>query len=221
MNVPDGDVALWDASGKQFNQLNSLSYQRESAAKLTYKGVNFQLSVERQQAEKAIHALQIDNVLKQLKHSDSHLSLLNDGRVLASGGSVENNGHYEPISDLAIIDPKKKTLKRLASLQIPRQDDTVVQLKDGRIIFIGGETTKRYADDGTDNLTDTVEELDLQSGKTKVLGRILVPRHHVFAEVISDRDILIVGGWNERTIARDERWWPGAEIFRVPVKARN
>ncbi|MDR3616010.1 MAG: hypothetical protein P4L53_20805 [Candidatus Obscuribacterales bacterium] len=121
----------------------------------------------------------------------------------------------------AIIDPKDKTLIRLDGLQVPRIDDAVVQLKDGRVIFIGGETTKEYADDGTDNLTNTVEELDLRTGVTKRIGRILVPRKGVIAEVIGDRDILIVGGWNQRTIVRDERWWPEAEIFRVPAKIRN
>jgi hypothetical protein len=218
MDVPDGDFALYDKSGKKFDQWNSLSYERASATKLTYKGRVFQPPFERQQMEKAIYALAIENLLDKIKDSHFYLTLLSDGRVLASSGSTEKMGHYEPTSDLAIIDPKDKTLIRLNGLQVPRIDDAVVQLKDGRVIFIGGETTKEYADDGTDNLTNSVEELDLQTGATRRLGRILLPRHQVIAEVIGDREILIVGGWNQRTIVRDERWWPGAEIFLVPAK---
>jgi hypothetical protein len=221
MDVPDGDFALYDASGKKFDQWNSRSWERASATKLTYKGRVFQPPLERQQMEKTIYALPIKNLLDKINDSHFYLTLLSDGRVLASSGCIEKMGHWEPISDLAIIDPKDKTLIRLDGLQVPRIDDAVVQLKDGRVIFIGGETTKEYADDGTDNLTNTVEELDLRTGVTKRIGRILVPRKGVMAEVIGDRDILIVGGWNQRTIARDEKWWPEAEIFRVPAKIRN
>lgn len=99
---------------------------------------------------------------------------------------------------------------------MPRVNDTVVQLKDERVIFVGGETTKEFADDGSDNLTNTVEQLDLQSGLSKKIGQIDIASHDVIVEPVGDNDILVVGGWNQRTIARDERWWPGAEIFRVP-----
>ncbi len=171
--------------------------------------------------EKKIRELKIDELLKQVENSHFNLTLLSDGRILGSGGTILKDGQYQPISALVILDPKKSTVTRLSGLQVPRGDDAVLQLKDGRVIFIGGETKKEYADGGTDNLTNTVEELNLESGKSKVIGKIMVPRHAVIAEVISDRDILVVGGWNERTIARDERWWPGAEIFRVPPRQRT
>jgi len=168
---------------------------------------------------KKIEDLNLGNLLKQVDQN-ANLTLLQDGRVLASGGGVPLNFQPRPISDLAILDPHTKTLTKLAGLRVPRVNDTVVQLKDGRVIFIGGETTKEFADDGTDNLTNTVEQLDLQSGLSKKLGQIMVARHDVIAELVGDNDILVAGGWNQRSIARDERWWPGAEIFRVPEKEK-
>lgn len=217
VDVPDSDFALWNEKGKQLTHWN-LSSERAAAAKLTYKGLVFHPPFEKQEMEKKIDELSIKKILDELKISNFELTLLSDGRVLASGGTVDKGGRYEIVSELAIVDPAKKSLKRLEQLKVPREDHSVVQLRDGRIFLIGGETESKYADDGTTNLTNSVEELDLQAGKSKIVGRILVPRHGVIAEAVGDREILIVGGWNERSIARDERWWPGAEIFRVPLK---
>lgn len=220
INVPDSDWSLWNENGKSFTPLNSPSYERAYPAKLTYKDLTFHPQLEKQQIQKEIKALRLGNLLTQFEVSHAKLTRLEDGRVLASGGEVRIDGLSQPTATLAILDPKTKTVTKLGDLKVPRTDDAVLQLRDKRVIFIGGETTKEFADDGTDNLTDTVEQLDLRSGKSQVIGKINVARHGVIAELLGDRDILIVGGWNERQFARDERWWPGAEIFRVPPKEK-
>jgi hypothetical protein len=213
-DVQDTSYALWDKNGKRLTHWNG-SPERASAEKLTYGKLTFYPQLEKKEMKKKIAAMSINNILEQLKNKHCQLIVLSDGRVLASGGYVVKDGASEIVRDLAIIDPTNRTLKMLSGLQVPRNDHAVVQMKDGRVIFIGGKTTKQYADDGTVNLTNTVEELDLQNGRTKVIGRITVPRHGVFAERVADGDILVAGGWNERAIARDERWWPDCEIFQV------
>jgi len=210
---------LWNENGQKLSSWTS-SYERAAATKLTYKQFTFQPRIEKQQMDRKIQELKLDQLLKQIKDWHSYLMLLNDGRVLASGGGVLVNQQWQPISALAILDPRKQTITKLAGLCVPRLDDAVVQLKDGRVIFIGGETTKNFADDGSDNLTNTVEELDLQSGRSQIIGRIPMARHGLMSEIVGDREILVVGGWNQRTFARDERWWPGGEIFRVPPKTK-
>ncbi len=217
VEVLDSDWSLWNENDKPLNHWNSLSYVRSDAPKLTYKQFTFHPPMEKENMSNKIQKLKLGKLLKQVD-PNANLTLLRDGRILASGGGVPLNFQTRPISDLVILDPNTKTFTKLAGLRVPRVNDTVVQLKDGRVIFIGGETTKDFTDDGTDNLTNTVEQLDLQTGLTKVIGRIMVARHDVIAELVGDNEILVAGGWNQRTIARDERWWPGAEIFRVPRK---
>ncbi len=220
VEVPDRDWALWDDHDGVLVHWNSTSYVRADAPKLTYKQLTFHPPLEQEQMAKKIDDLKLGKILKQVDEN-AHLTLLRDGRVLSSGGGVPLNFQPRPISDLVILDPISKTSKRItAGLRVPRTNHTVVELKDGRVIFIGGETTKEFADDGSDNITNTVEQLDLQTGQTTVIGRFMMARHDVVAEVVGDRDILLEGGWNQRSIARDERWWPGAEIFRVPEKEK-
>lgn len=217
VQVPDSDVKLWSADGRELSHWNSTFYVRADAEKITYKNLTFNPKLEREKMEKAISELSIEPLLKNVEKSEFSFTLLNNGMVLGYGGFTRKPGSFGPGRDLILIDPKTKTMKKFGELQVPRQYTSVVQL-DGSVIFFGGETTRKYADNHSDSLTNTVEQLDLSSGKTKVIGRIEMARREVIAEVLNGRDILIVGGWNQREIARDERWWPGAEIFRVPAK---
>jgi hypothetical protein len=217
VHVPHSEWALFDESGKELSPLNSPSYTRAFAHKLKYKDFVFYPQLEKEQMRKKIQELKLGERLSPFEKSRASLVCFKDGRVLASGGEVNENGIDRPIPTRALLDPKAKTLTKLSALHVPRSDDAIVELGDKRIIFIGGQTTKEFADDGTDNLTDTVEQLDLNSGASKIIGRISVPRHGVIARLVGDNEIFIVGGWNQRQIARDERWWPGAELFRIPA----
>ena len=83
------------------------------------------------------------------------------------------------------------------------------------MILIGGETEKKFADPGSTEYTAAVEELDLSRDTCRVIGRISGPRAYIIAERLDGDNILLVGGWHESSIG-DERWYRGAEIFKVP-----
>lgn len=107
VEVPDSDWSLWDEKDKRYNQWNSLSYERASAVKLTYNQFIFHPPLEREEMQKRIEDLKLDKLLQQVDQN-ANLTLLRDGRILASGGGVPLNFQPRPISDLVILDPRPK-----------------------------------------------------------------------------------------------------------------
>ena len=114
--------------------------------------------------------------------------LLNDGRVLVSGGTGE---YGESLSTIEIYDPAKRTsvvVKPPADIQKLPTNATVVLLADGRVLIAGGS----YNDlNSTSNVTLI---FDPASGGFSNGPLMAKPRQGASAALLDDGRVLIVGG---------------------------
>lgn len=68
--------------------------------------------------------------------------LLNDGTVLVLGGEYDVGDDEDRILDsIERFDPRTEKFSTLGKLKIPRDDCVALQLDDGRVVVIGGQTT--------------------------------------------------------------------------------
>ena len=70
--------------------------------------------------------------------SDFTLTLLSDGRVLASGGSDATRMDYVPYSATEIFDPYTLSWSPGPDLAIPRTKHSATLLADGTVLVAGG-----------------------------------------------------------------------------------
>lgn len=214
--VADQDWTLYDRSGNPLKSSNGSS-DLANSAKLDYKGRSFDLIAEKQRATKAIERLGLNDIVSRLKVSGQTFTLLRDGRILASGGYLTSGDSTE----VAIIEPKTKTIQKLHPLCIPRNRHSAIEIGDGRIIIIGDATSKKFVDHGSSGYTSTVEEFSLRDGNPRIIGRMSVARAEVIVKQPNDQDLLLVGGWMGDPGFLDDAWYRTAEIFRLPSNERE
>ena len=110
----------------------------------------------------------------------SSVTLLQDGRVLVTGGSTSLSYGTGPatksvsagaISECEMYDPKTQRFEDVGKMCLPRCEHGVVQLHDGTVLIVGGMTTKDRS-----NQNDLSWSFPQQSGQF----HHEVPRHHAF-----------------------------------------
>lgn len=211
--VPDVDWALCDGRGHPLPD-STPSYERGSAPILEYKGRRFNLKEASEAMAASIEKLAINSFIGSTGFERQNKLLLKDGRVLVSGGRRTDNPD-DITNAVYLVDPFRHSITALASMCIPRVDHSSVQITNGRIVFIGGETSAKFSDRDT-KYTSNVEELDLLTNQSKVIGNLFDARAETIVEPIARDKILVVGGWRQRPIAKDEKWSGIAEILTVP-----
>jgi hypothetical protein len=108
--------------------------------------------------------------------------LLNDGRVLVSGGNSENGGYLET---LEIYDPAQGTSVAVEGMPVR---GAVVLLADGRMLVAGG-AYGMYSPS-----TNRTRIFDPASGKFSEGPLMAMPRFGASATLLDDGRVLIVGG---------------------------
>ena len=121
----------------------------------------------------------------------SRLTLLDDGRVLAIGGSYGSAGS-QFLSSCEIYDPETEVWSLTGNLNIAREWHMAAKLQDGRVLIAGGEGTRGVAG-------NTAEIYDPSSETWSTTGSMSVGRQHASMTVLPDGNVLVVGGWNSDT----------------------
>jgi hypothetical protein len=114
--------------------------------------------------------------------------LLNDGRVLVSGGNGQYGGDVRTIE---LYDPAKKTsvaVKLPTSVAQLPASPTVVLLADGKVLIAGGS----YDDNNTTSKVTVI--FDPASGAFSKGPLMAEPRQRAMATLLDDGRVLIVGG---------------------------
>jgi hypothetical protein len=128
-------------------------------------------------------------VIGQLSEGRSRpqLTLLEDGKVLVSGGvGLDAQQNIVISSTLEVFDPAAGTSSTPVSMSMPRREHAAVALADGRVLLAGGTTTT--------GSTAAAELFDPAAGTTTPLGEMTEPRTQAGAIRLQDGSVLIVGG---------------------------
>lgn len=67
------------------------------------------------------------------------VSLLNDGRVLRTGGTVKDAGEFGPTTaECEVFEPKTETWSTTTPMLVARREHVMTTLRDGRVLVTGG-----------------------------------------------------------------------------------
>lgn len=133
---------------------------------------------------------------------------LKDGRVLLTGG-LRDRGTPQA-SDLAILfDPISRSFSRVTHLGEARVNHKMVELEDGRVLIIGGNTVSV---DGKHIPINTIEVFDPASNQVNWFAdRLIEPRYGHDATLLEDGTVLVTGGFTESLVPIAD----GLEITRA------
>jgi WD40 repeat protein len=114
-------------------------------------------------------------------------TLLQDGRVLITGGRATNDSIY---STACVYDPKTGKFTRTGSMTASRQEHTATLLPDGQVLIAGGLSGASM----TANATSSAELYDPKTGKFTPAGTMVSARMDQTADLLSDGSVLIASG---------------------------
>jgi hypothetical protein len=126
--------------------------------------------------------------------SAPHATLLEDGRVLITGGTA---GDFAGIADL--YDPNTGTFSRTGHMNFPREAFTATLLKDGRVLIAGGMKSStgpsRIGPLGSrEEMAAVAEIYEPKTGTFELTGEMRQPRVNHAAVLLRDGRVLVVGG---------------------------
>ena len=116
-------------------------------------------------------------------------TLLNDGRVLITGGSQSSVNPIVPLSSAEIYDPSTGTFTATGNMTMPRQSHTATLLPDGRVLIAGGS-----AGPASPGALGSAEIYDPSTGAFTATGDMITARNSPTATLLSDGKVLIAGG---------------------------
>jgi hypothetical protein len=118
-------------------------------------------------------------------------TLLDDGRVLITGGCTEPGcGGFDAGRASEIFDPTNRQLEPGPSMQVPRASGTATLLLDGRVLLTGGYPGEGQAP------TATAEVFDPTTNTFTSAGAMTTPRADHTATLFPDGRVLLCGGYD-------------------------
>lgn len=96
---------------------------------------------------------------------------------------------------------------------LPRAGHGALQLPNGEVLLIAGHTEKDLAD-GDDDLTATVEVLNLETKQFAPVGRLIMARADPIMVIRQPNQVIVAGGVNVNN-SGDYRWVREAESFMI------
>jgi len=120
--------------------------------------------------------------------------LLDDGRIMIFGGS-DSRGYRGRFSSTEIFDPETGKFSGGPEMQFERHKirDAVVKLPSGNVLVAGGAHTPEFFNINTQDFVP-------------VRGQLNGPQMFATATLLSNDDVLILGGYDERTRTSDTAW---------------
>ncbi len=119
---------------------------------------------------------------------------LSDGRVLAVGGQRWLVGGAEELASAEIYDPQVGRWSSAGSLHEPRQGSSLVALRDGGALIVGGSVFGESAFGPGWFKTSTAERFDAATNSWTEAGALKVAAADRTAIRLADGRVLVVGG---------------------------
>ena len=124
--------------------------------------------------------------------ADHTATLLREGRVLITGGMVEN-GVFLDTAEL--FDPKSGKFETLPKMRERRVGHTASLLPDGRVLIAGGSSGREMTDSGWVSVpAKSIEIYEPAQKKFLTVGALRVPRSSHSAVVLADGRVALLGG---------------------------
>ena len=142
------------------------------------------------------------------RRADHTSTRLLDGRVLITGGMVEN-GVF--LNSAELFDPPQGTFVTTSSMQFSRVEHTATLLPNGRVLIAGGLTNRG----GGIHAIASTEIYDPATGRFARGPEMSTPRTGQAAVQLANKKVLIAGGVddNERALATAEIYDPSSNRF--------
>src|SRR6202044_2480990 len=146
----------------------------------------------------------------QARRADHTSTLLRDGRVLITGGMVEN-GVF--LKSAELFDPKTGAFAATDSMRSKRVEHTATLLPDGKVLIAGGLASRMF--DGPGAIAST-EIYDPVTGHFLLGPPMSTARTGQGAVLLSNQKVLIVGGAdNSGSVASAEIYDPVSNRFSL------
>lgn len=137
------------------------------------------------------------------RRADHTATLLKDGRVLITGGMVEN-GVF--LNSAELFDPATGEFSVTGSMQSRRVGASATLLPNGRVLVAGGLAGRIF--EGGPGIVASTEIYDPQTGRFTPGPNMSVPRSGQAAVLLKNGTVLVAGGAD-----RDEQALASAEIY--------
>jgi hypothetical protein len=143
------------------------------------------------------------------RRADHTSTLLQDGRVLITGGMVENGAF---LKSAELFDPKTRDFATTGNMQSNRVEHTATLLPDGRVFIAGGLASRTF--DGPGAVAST-EIYNPSTGLFTPGPSMTTARTGHGAILLSNQEVLIVGGAdNSGPLASAEIYDVASNTFR-------
>jgi hypothetical protein len=113
--------------------------------------------------------------------------LLNDGRVLVTGGTRTGDSGSVFNREAEVYDPLTSMFSAVGSMSVPRIGHAAVRLVDGTVLVLGGQPDPNSS-------TASAELFDPATRAFTAIGNMIAPREDSTATLLKDGRVLIVGG---------------------------
>jgi galactose oxidase-like protein/Kelch motif protein len=123
------------------------------------------------------------------RRADHSSTLLPDGRVLITGGMVEN-GVF--LNSAELFDPSKGTFVSTASMQSHRVGHSATLLPNGKVLIAGGLAGRKS--EGGPGIVATTEIYDPATGRFSAGPSMSMPRTGHAAVLLPSGKVLLAGG---------------------------
>ena len=135
-----------------------------------------------------------------------HLTIgLRDGRMLVIGGQGSESSF---LATAELFDPATLGFSSTGSMSVPRASHVAALLQDGSVVVIGGHAGRHE----NIQLYASAERYDPSRGTFVPTGAMTRRRHKHSALVLSDGQVLITGGADERD---DQGQYRDAELYNA------
>ena len=144
-------------------------------------------------------------------------TLLSDGRVLITGGQIENDNVFSALATAELYDPTTGRFSPTGSMTVPRFNHTATLLPNGHVLIAGGGGPAGIG--GSPSLVSapglaSAESYDPATGTFTATGSMAGARFWQTATLLSNGHVLITGG-GDRTgpLASAELYDPATATF--------
>ncbi|MEI7475180.1 MAG: kelch repeat-containing protein [bacterium] len=131
------------------------------------------------------------------------LTLLNDGRVLVTGGLTTAYGIRK--NNCEIYDPNTAKFKLISPMKFKRDMHNAVLLKNGNVLIVGGNTTFNTIDEKSiqqaaagAGIESTTEIFNSKTEKFSLAGNIIYRIIPGASILLPDGNVLIIGGFGKK-----------------------